>query len=137
MSLHASIASGRLSVRSSQGGAQGSPRHPATIHSAISGAGLRRVVALQGDRPGAEGTAASGGGVPGFELKPSGRSLTGAILIATRSPLSNLARDGPTPITRFSKYFWRKSSRILFCTAASLVISALPIKAGPVAEPIH
>src|ERR1700736_433159 len=91
----------------------------------------------QGDRPDAEGTAASGGGVPGFELKPSGRSLTGVILMATRSPLSNLARDGPTPITRFSKYFWRKSSRILFCRPASLVISALPIKAGPVAEPIR
>ena len=47
--------------------------------------------------------AASRGGafVPGRDVKPSGRSPIGVILIAMRSPLSNPARDGPMPIMRF------------------------------------
>jgi hypothetical protein len=70
-------------------------------------------------------------------VKPSGRSRLGVILIAMHSPLSNRARDGPTPITRFCQYLLWKSVRILFIVAASFVISALPIKAGPFADPIH
>jgi len=47
------------------------------------------------------------------------------------------ARDGPTPSTRFCQYLSRQSSRLFFSTAASLVISALPMKARPsaLAEP--
>jgi hypothetical protein len=42
---------------------------------------------------------------------------------------------GQRPNTEVCQYFWRKSSRILLCPAASLVISALPMKGEPFAEP--
>jgi hypothetical protein len=51
---------------------------------------------------------------------------------ATRGPLSHLSRRANTGVCQ---YFWRKSSRILLCPAASLVISALPMKAEPFAQP--
>src|SRR5215469_16815592 len=49
----------------------------------------------------------SGGGVPGAEVKSAGRSRTGVILIATRSPLWKAAREGPVPKTRLRQYFCR------------------------------
>ena len=47
------------------------------------------------------------------------------------------AREGPVPKTRLRQYFCRKSVRILFWMAGSLVMSAVPIKAGPFALPIQ
>jgi hypothetical protein len=61
--------------------------------------------------------------VPGAEVKPAGKSRTGVILIATRSPLWKAAREGPVPKTRLRQYFCRKSVRILFWMAGSLVMS--------------
>ena len=40
----------------------------------------------------------AGAGVPGDDENPAGRSLIGVIRIAIRSPLSKLARLGPTRI---------------------------------------
>jgi hypothetical protein len=69
-------------------------------------------------------------------VKPAGKSRTGVILIATRSPLWKAAREGPVPKTRLRQYFCRKSVS-LFWMAGSLVMPAVPIKAGPFALPIQ
>jgi hypothetical protein len=52
-----------------------------------------------------------------------------------RDPWPPIASIALRPNTEVCQYFWRKSSRILLCPAASLVISALPMKAEPFAEP--
>ena len=64
-------------------------------------------LAFQGALPGTvAGISTGGAGVPGADVKPSGRSRVGVITIATRLPLSNLARDGPMPSQRFCQYFF-------------------------------
>jgi hypothetical protein len=55
--------------------------------------------------------------------------------LARRDPWPAIASIARRPNTEVCQHFWRKSSRILLCPAASLVISALPMKAEPFAEP--
>src|SRR5258708_7273035 len=82
-------------------------------------------------------SSARGAGLPGADWKPTGKSRVGEIRITTIWPRSSLAREGRAKPIRASRYFLGYSAITWSCSFVSATISALPINAGPVREPIQ